>query len=218
MATIKAMKGMISLLILLMLFIAGLALGAVIDRQICRDASKWEHLLAVLGNGAAYLWIFLVNGVCLQSFLFAVCASALIVLSLVDLRTFEIPPACNVVITIAGVINMLMDLRNWYMYVIGMALVSGIFLVIYFFSGGRSIGGGDIKLMAAAGLLLGWQRVLLSLFVGSVAGSVIHITLMGVKGKERVLAFGPYLAMGIFIAMLYGEKIIQWYVHTFLIL
>ena len=85
-------------------------------------------------------------------------------------------------------------------------------------TGGKGIGGGDIKLMASAGLLLGWQKIILALFIGSVAGSLIHVTLMELKGKERILAFGPYLAMGIFAAMLYGEKIIWWYVHTFLIL
>lgn len=215
MATMKVAKGM---MVLFILFAAGLVIGAVIDRRICKDASPWEHLLAILGNGIAYFWIFLVNGIRTESFLFAVCASSLIALSLVDLRIFEIPPLCNIVIGITGVIRMLMDLQNWCVYVIGMAAVSGIFLVVYFITGGNGIGGGDIKLMAAAGLLLGWQSVLLSLFIGSLAGSVIHIILMRLRGKERILAFGPYLAMGIFISMLYGEKIIQWYVHAFLIL
>lgn len=206
------------MILLIIIFAAGLAIGAVIDRRICKDASLWEHLLAVLGNAAAYLWIFLVNGVWFESFLFAACTSALVVLSLVDLKTFEIPPSCNIVIAVTGVIRTLSNLENWYVYVIGMATVSGIFLIVYLMTGGKGIGGGDIKLMASAGLLLGWQKIILALFIGSVAGSLIHVTLMGLKGKERILAFGPYLAMGIFAAMLYGEKIIWWYVHTFLIL
>lgn len=215
MATMIAMKGMMNLILL---FVIGIAVGAAIDRRICRDAPVWEHLLTVLGNGIAYLWVYRMNGVSAESFLFAACASALLVLSLVDLKTFEIPPACNIVIGITGVIRTAMDLENWYVYVIGMLTVSGIFLVVYFVTGGRGIGGGDVKLMAAAGLLLGWKGILLALFIGSLAGSVIHLALMGLKGKERVLAFGPYLAIGIFISMLYGEKIIDWYVYTFLIL
>lgn len=215
MATMKVAKGM---MVLFILSAAGLVIGAVIDRRICKDASLLEHLLAVLGNGIAYFWIFAVHGIRVESFLFAVSASSLIALSLADLRTFEIPPLCNIVIGIAGVIRMLTDLENWHVYVIGMVAVSGIFLVVYFLTRGNGIGGGDIKLMAAAGLLLGWQSVLLSLFIGSLSGSVIHITLMRLRGKERILAFGPYLAMGIFVSMLYGEKIIQWYVHAFLIL
>lgn len=88
-------------------------------------------------------------------------------------------------------------------------------MLIYLITKGRGIGGGDIKLMAAAGLLLGWQKILLSLMIGSIAGSVIHLTLMKLKNKERVLAFGPYLALGIFIAMLYGNELINWYLALF---
>ena len=206
----------IGMMMLIIIFAIGIAIGVVIDRRICKGASNWEHLLAILGNGAAYLWIFAVKGVRPESFLFAVCASALMILSLVDIKTLEIPLSCNVTIFITGVIKIFFHLEDWYVYVIGMSAVSGIFLVVYFLTGGKGIGGGDIKLMAAAGLLLGWQNIILSLFIGSMAGSVIHITLMKVKGKERVLAFGPYLAMGIFVAMLYGERMIQWYVRTFL--
>lgn len=47
--------------------------------------------------------------------------------------------------------------------------------------------------MAAAGLLLGWKEILLALVIGSVAGSVIHLILMKVQKKDRVLAFGHIL-------------------------
>ena len=46
----------------------------------------------------------------------------------------------------------------------GAVCVSGILLVIYLISGGRAIGGGDIKLMAACGLILGWQLIILAIF------------------------------------------------------
>ena len=78
------------------------------------------------------------------------------------------------------------------------------------------MGGGDVKLMAAAGLLVGWKLIILSLGLGCVLGSVIHITLMKVKDKDRVLAFGPYLSLGIYISMVYGEQIIRWYLHMYM--
>ena len=89
-------------------------------------------------------------------------------------------------------------------------------LLIFLVTKGRGIGFGDVKLMAAAGLLLGWKLIILSLGLGCVLGSIIHITLMYVKDKDRVLAFGPYLSLGIFISMLYGEQIIEWYLHMFM--
>ena len=142
--------------------------------------------------------------------MFCLCASVLIVLSVIDLRTYEIPPGCNVIIGILGVIQVFLNREHWGSYVIGFFAVSGLFLLIYFITGGKGIGGGDIKLMAAAGLLLGWQKIILALALGSIAGSMIHLTLMKLKGKDRVLAFGPYLALGIYVSMLYGSMIINW--------
>ena len=79
-------------------------------------------------------------------------------------------------------------------------------------SGGRAIGGGDIKLMAACGLLLGWQRIVLAFFLGCILGSVIHTVRMKVSHAGHVLAMGPYLAAGIFLAALWGETWIRWYI------
>ncbi len=166
-------------------------------------------------NGCLYVWIFTIHGFALQSILFCLCASTLIVISIIDWRTFEIPVGCNILIGVLGSIQLFLNLAHWYEYVIGFFTVSGLFLIIYWITKGRGIGGGDIKLMAAAGLLLGWQGVLLALAIGAIVGSIIHITLMKVQKKERILAFGPYLSLGIFIAMLYGDLIIEWYLNFY---
>ena len=83
-------------------------------------------------------------------------------------------------------------------------------------SNGRLMGGGDVKLMAAAGLLLGWKKIILALVLGCIIGSVIHIIRMKVSHAEHVLAMGPYLAMGIFLAALWGEPWISMYLQLFL--
>ena len=115
-----------------------------------------------------------------------------------------------------GIIRLLTDLEHWYVYIIGFFAVSGFLYLLFLITKGRGIGGGDIKLMAAAGLLIGWKNIILALGIGCVLGSIIHIILMKVQNKERVLAFGPYLSLGIYIAMLYGNQIIEWYINTFI--
>lgn len=182
----------------------------------CKVKLSIQYPLIELLNGLVYVWIFAVCGFEIHSILYCLCASALIVLSMIDLRSFEIPVGCNIFIGVLGIIRLLTDLAHWHKYVIGFFAVSSIFLILYFVTKGKGIGGGDIKLMAAAGLLIGWQNSLLALMVGSVAGSIIHLTLMKIKGKDRVLAFGPYLSLGIFVAMLYGEQLISWYLSLFL--
>lgn len=181
----------------------------------CKTKLSVQYPLIELLNGLIYVWIFMAKGFQPESILFCICASVLIVISVIDWRTYEIPFGCNIIIGILGIVRVFLNLAHWYDYVIGFFAVSGLFLIIYWITKGRGIGGGDIKLMAAAGLLLGWQNILLALMIGSIAGSVIHLTLMKVQGKDRVLAFGPYLAFGIFTAMLYGNEIITWYLSMF---
>jgi leader peptidase (prepilin peptidase)/N-methyltransferase len=177
----------------------------------CKAKLSWQYPLIEALNGCVYMWIFAVNGVKAESLLLCICASALIVISVIDWRTYEIPAGCNILIGMLGIVQIFLDLTHWYSYVTGFFTVSVLFYIIYLVTKGRGIGGGDIKLMAAAGLLLGWQKILLALAIGSIAGSVIHLTLMKLQKRDRVLAFGPYLSLGIFVSMLYGNELIDWY-------
>jgi leader peptidase (prepilin peptidase)/N-methyltransferase len=79
-------------------------------------------------------------------------------------------------------------------------------------SKGRAIGGGDVKLMAAAGLLLGWKNIILAFLLGCIIGSVIHLLRMKLSGADHVLAMGPYLSVGIAVAALWGDTLINWYI------
>ncbi len=82
----------------------------------------------------------------------------------------------------------------------------------------EALGLGDVYLMGTAGLLLGWQNLLLSVLFGSVIGAIIEVTLIIIKKKNREseIAFVPYLALGIFLAYLYGNTIIDWYLRMVL--
>lgn len=193
----------------ILIFLMGILIGRFMKRYA-------QIPLIELLNGLVYVWIFKEKGFQAEMVLFCICASVLIVISIIDLRTYEIPFGCNIMIGILGIVRMILHLERWYDHAIGFVAVSGLFLIIYWITKGKGIGGGDIKLMAAAGLMLGWKNILLALMIGSVAGSVIHLTLMKLQGKDRVLAFGPYLAFGIFTAMLYGDNIITWYLRMFI--
>jgi leader peptidase (prepilin peptidase)/N-methyltransferase len=70
-------------------------------------------------------------------------------------------------------------------------------------------------MMAMIGGLLGWKSVILTTFLGSLAGSVVGITLIMLKGREwgSKLPFGTYLAPGAFISLLYGQELMNWYLY-----
>ena len=140
--------------------------------------------------------------------------SMLLVLSVIDWRTFTIPNGINLVIFLLGIIRLVTDLDNWALYIIGMLSVSLVFLLLHVLTGGNGLGMGDVKLVVAAGLLLGWQKMLLAVLAGSLAGALIHSVRMR-KGADRKLAFGPYLAAGIWFAALVGGPLISAYLSLF---
>lgn len=183
----------------------------------CKTEISWQYPLIEAMNGIGYAILVIVNGFNMVTILFCLCTSALLALSVIDFRTYEIPVAFNIFIGILGIIRLLTDISQWQNYVIGFISVGGFLYLLYVITNGRGIGGGDVKLMAVAGLLLGWKLIILSLGIGCVLGSVIHLTLMKVKNKDRVLAFGPYLSMGIYISMVWGEPLIEWYMGMLMI-
>ena len=77
-------------------------------------------------------------------------------------------------------------------------------------------GGGDIKLMAAAGLFLGLKETVLAFFIACILGSVIHTIRMKLTNEGHILAFGPYLCLGIYISILFGKEIVAAYLGLFI--
>lgn len=168
-------------------------------------------------NGLLYVVIFAVKDFALlDGILSCLLASALLVLAVIDARTFEIPLGINLFILILGVLHLCLDISHWYQYLAGFFVVSLFLHILRAFSHGRAMGGGDVKLTAAAGLFLGWQNILLAFFIACILGAVIHTLRMRISGADRKLAFGPYLSAGILIAMLWGKTMLMWYGSTFL--
>ena len=58
--------------------------------------------------------------------------------------------------------------------------------------------------------------IILAFVIGCIAGSVVHLFRMKVCGAGRMLALGPYLSVGIFIAALWGNGMIDWYLGLFM--
>lgn len=162
-------------------------------------------------NGVLYLAVVFKYGWSVESVLYCLLFSALLALSVIDFRTYEIPIGFNLFILALGLIRLVTDLSNWLEYAIGLIAVSLVLYVIYRVSGGAAIGGGDVRLMAATGLLLGWRLNILGFVFGCILGSVIHVLRMRLTKADHVLAMGPYLALGTAIAVMGGNEFLSWY-------
>lgn len=181
----------------------------------CKTKISKQYPIVEASNGLLYLLIFFVNGWNGTSILYCLMASTILALSVIDWRTYEIPFGMNLFLFLLGIIRLILDYQNWSDYIIGFAAVSVFLAILFYASKGRAIGGGDVKLMAACGLLLGWKLILLAFVIGCILGSVIHMIRMKVSDAEHVLAMGPYLSAGILIAALFGNQFISMYMSFF---
>jgi leader peptidase (prepilin peptidase)/N-methyltransferase len=82
----------------------------------------------------------------------------------------------------------------------------------------ETMGGGDIKLMAAFGALFGWKLAFLSIMLGALAGSFSGIFMIFFKKLkiDHKIPFGPFLAVGIFVSFFFGDQILTWYISMLL--
>lgn len=182
----------------------------------CKSGISVQYPLIEALNGFLYLLVAGRYGWSIETLVYCLMASALVVISMIDIRTYEIPLGANLFIFALGMVRALTDYEHLAEYIIGIFAVSVPLLIIYYLSGGRGIGGGDVKLMAAAGFVLGWECGVLAFLIGCILGSVIHLVRMKLTKAEHVLAMGPYLAAGICISALWGNDLINWYLTAVL--
>jgi leader peptidase (prepilin peptidase)/N-methyltransferase len=74
----------------------------------------------------------------------------------------------------------------------------------------EAMGGGDIKMMAMVGAFVGWQGVLLTIFLGAFIGSLIFLPLL-LAGHKKLVPFGIFLSIGAAAAYLVGPQLVHWY-------
>ena len=140
--------------------------------------------------GAAYALADGLFGIRWQGLAALALCGVLLSIALIDAETQLIPNRLNAAVAVLAVVELLLCLA-----------IPGAF------------GGGDIKLMAAAGLFLGWQHTLLAMFFGILGGGFYGIYLLAAHkaDKKDHFAFGPFLCAGIVLALLFGEPVLAWY-------
>ena len=85
--------------------------------------------------------------------------------------------------------------------------------------GVEAMGLGDVKMMLGVGALLGWRLTILAIFLSAFAGAIIGIVVIGRqkdKDFQTQIPFGIFLGIGSIISLLFGERLIQWYLNTFM--
>jgi len=155
----------------------------------------------------------------IQMLYLLVVTSLLIIIFVFDFKHYIIPD--NIIYSAIGISFLYRVLESVYMgdvqlftnSMVAAFLAAGFFLVIFLISRGRWMGFGDVKLALFMGLFLGWPNILVALFLAFFIGAIIGIGLISLKKKQfkSEIPFGPFLILGTFIALFFGNKLMNWY-------
>lgn len=213
----------------------------------CDQHIRWYHNVPVLGwlmlrgrcadcgerisirypmvefAGGLVLWFSIARfGVNVSGFSSALFVYIMITLALIDVDHRILPNVITIPGAIVGLVLSYFDPRiEWVDALIGGFLGGGLLYGVawaYLKARGREgMGMGDVKMMLTVGAFLGWQGALGTIFIGSLVGSVVGVTLIKAsrKGWEYALPFGTFLAAAAVIVNFYGPEIFAWYWTTF---
>jgi len=181
----------------------------------CRTAISVRYPLVEGLGGLLYVFLYHQFGFSFHSIVFILLATTLLIVSFIDLQHKIIPDVITLPGIVAGIVaSLLITPVGIVSSILGVVLGGGLFFLIAVISRG-GMGGGDIKLVAMIGAFLGWQAVLITIFLGAFTGAVAGLILMllGKKGRKDMVPFGPFLALGALLAMVWGQDMLLWYLR-----
>lgn len=181
----------------------------------CGEKISFQYPVIEFLTGVVYLLIYWRFGLSPRSFLLAIFSSALIVIALIDARHRQIPDLITLPGLVIGLLGALFFQQTTFLdALLGVTVGGGLFFLIAVISRG-GMGGGDIKLIAFVGSFLGLSGTLLTIFLGSLFGSLFGIYLIIFQRAHRktMIAYGPFLAMAAFLTALYADELVKQYLH-----
>ncbi len=189
----------------------------------CKKPISFQYPIVELVTGIIFLLVFTLFSSDIYAIAYLLLLSCfLIVIFVFDLKHYIIPDGVVYsAIIIALIYNLQFSLLRQgfggqaiFNYSILSAFGSALFfLLIFLISRGKWMGFGDVKLAFFMGLFLGFPKILAALFLAFLIGAIIGVCLIifGKKKFSSEVPFGPFLIMGTFLALLFGEKLINWY-------
>lgn len=183
----------------------------------CKAQISKRYPLVELFTGMVAVMIFMVKGFAMISVTVFIVSAILIAISMIDFDTMTIPDGLVIaMIPLAIYMAFMQSDVSFISSVIGFFAVSVPMLLLNQVIP-DSFGGGDVKLIAVCGFMLGWENTLLAMFIAILIGGIYAVYLL-VSGKSKRgahIAFGPYICLGVYISMLYGNEIIKLYLGMF---
>lgn len=186
--------------------------------RFCQAPISIQYPLVEAANAIGYVVVFWMFGFTAEACAYAALTSALIVVTGTDLSHTMIPdavtlPGILIGLLCAALVLPITVVDSFVGILVGGGLLWFLAWISPYVFGKEGMGGGDIKLMAMVGAFVGWQPVLLAIMIGSFLGSVVGVGLIaaGVMRREQYIPFGPFLAVGSILALLFHQPLLEWY-------
>jgi len=185
----------------------------------CKSKISIQYPIVELLTGLIYLIVYLTYGLSVQTLIYIILSSALIIIAFIDLNEQIVPDVISLPgIVIGFIISFFIPYISFINSALGILVGGGIILIIGLAGSlifkKEAMGGGDVKLAAMLGAFLGWRYIVISLFLGFFLGALagIFLIISKIKSREDTVPFGPFIVLGSFITLFWGEKIISWYI------
>ena len=188
----------------------------------CKAKISVQYPLVEALTGALYVLLYVRFGLVWPLSVYLALVSLLIAISAIDISHMEIPDGLVIAGLVVGGAQLAASIFTphfgaWHSYVIGFFAGGLPLLLIALFCTYAlkkdAIGGGDIKLMAFCGLVIGRKLVITAYLIGIVAGAIFGLLLMALskrKGSDAI-PFGPFLSLGVVLSLFFGDALIDWY-------
>ncbi|MBQ3116514.1 MAG: prepilin peptidase [Clostridia bacterium] len=185
----------------------------------CKKKISPRYMLVELFTAIMYLlsvYLFWDKSI-VYAVLSALTSSVLVCIFFIDLEHMIILDRFQIILLVFGVVAIFFDSATvWYDHLIGLG-GGVVFLLIYYGAilmlKKEGLGFGDVKLAFVTGLFLGWQKFLLSMLIASLSALIVLIPRrFSKKEKQKEFPFAPFITLGVLVAMLVGNYIINWYI------
>jgi leader peptidase (prepilin peptidase) / N-methyltransferase len=198
-------------------------LSYIVLRGKCRHCSATIALrypVVELISGVFALGVYLKYGIRFETLIYYAFIAALLVITFIDIDHQIIPD----VVTLPGIpvffaASFALPQITWAESLLGVLVGGGsLFLVAWLYhllTKKEGMGGGDIKLLAMIGAVIGWKGVLFTIFLASAVGTLAGLLIMLKTRKTMKLAvpFGPFLTIGGISYIFFGPQLINWYFY-----
>ena len=189
--------------------------------RFCKERISPRYFVVELVSALTFLLLFIYFGFIAEFWIYSLVTFALIVVTFVDLEFQIIPDRISIGGLILGIVLSVVfpQLHNAATWKAGLinsglgALAGGGLIWITGYLGAlvfkkEAMGGGDVKLMAMLGAFLGWKMAVLVFFLAPFFGTPVGLYIKFVK-KHDIIPYGPYIALAGFVAMIWGQRILN---------